>query len=83
MAQKYLKGAHGAAPDSSEAAQWLWKAVAKKNMTATLLLSDLYLRGDGVARSCDQARLLLEAAAQKGMAVAETRLRNLQDSGCQ
>ncbi|MGA8762123.1 MAG: hypothetical protein WB562_04460 [Candidatus Sulfotelmatobacter sp.] len=82
-AQKYLNGAPGDNHDSSEAAKWLWKAVSKQNMTGTLLLSDLYLRGDGVPRSCDQARLLLSAAARKGNAEAGQRLRNLRAYGCQ
>jgi len=46
-------------------------------------LSDLYLRGDGVPKSCDQARLLLDAVARKGKASAAERLRNLQAFGCQ
>jgi uncharacterized protein len=83
MALKYLNGSHGTTRDSSAAAKWLWKAEAKKNMAATLLLSDLYRRGDGVPQSCDQARLLLDAVAQKGGIEAEARLRNLQASGCQ
>ncbi len=82
MAQKYLNGSNGAR-DSRQAAQWLWKAVAKQNLSATMLLSDLYLRGDGVAKSCDQARLLLDAAARKGGTAAALRLRNLQAFGCQ
>jgi hypothetical protein len=83
IGEKYLNGRPGTARDSREAASWLWKAVAKKNPTATLLLSDLYLRGDGVPKSCDQARLLLDAAARKGNAAAAERLRNLPAFGCQ
>jgi hypothetical protein len=84
MAEKYLRGNNqGAARDNREAAQWLWKAVGKGNLTATITLSDLYLRGDGVPKSCDQARLLLDAAARKGKASAADRLRNLQAFGCQ
>jgi hypothetical protein len=79
-AQKYLNGNPGA---GREAAPWLWKAIAKGNLTATMTLSDLYLRGDGVPKSCDQARLLLDAAARKGSSAAGTRLRNLQAFGCQ
>jgi hypothetical protein len=82
-AEKYLNGAPGTTRDSAEAAQWLWKAVGKQNLEATLALSDLYLRGDGVPKSCDQARLLLDAAARKGAKAAAERLRNLQASGCQ
>jgi len=82
-AERYLSGAPGTARDSSEAAQWLWKAVRKRNLTATIALSDLYLRGDGVSKSCDQARLLLDAAARQGGTAAAERIRNLQAFGCQ
>ena len=82
-AEKYLNGAPGGTRDSAEAAQWLWKAVGKRNLEATLALSDLYVRGDGVPKSCDQARLLLDAAARKGAKAAAERLRNLQASGCE
>ena len=82
-AEKYLNSSHGMARDNREAAQWLWKAVGKGNIAATMTLSDLYLRGDGIPKSCDQARLLLDAAARKGKAAAAQRLRNLQAFGCQ
>ena len=83
-AEKYLDGnSRGGNRDNREAAQWLWKAVGKGNVSATLVLSDLYLRGDGVPKNCDQARLLLDAAARKGKAAAAQRLRNLQAFGCQ
>jgi hypothetical protein len=83
VAEKYLNGRPGTARDPREASVWLWKAVAQKNPTATLLLSDLYLHGEGVSKSCDQARLLLDAAARKGNAAAAERLRNLPAFGCQ
>ncbi len=82
LAQRYLKGT-SAARDSSQAAQWLWKAVAKHNTNAILLLADLYLHGDGVPRSCDQARLLLVAAAERGAAEADQKLSSLDSNGCQ
>jgi hypothetical protein len=82
-AQKYLSGTQGMTRDSREAALWLWKAVGKGNPAATIALSDLYLRGDGVTKSCDQARLLLDAAARKGARAAAERLRNLPAFGCQ
>jgi TPR repeat protein len=83
VAQRYLNAGPGSSRDSREGANWLWKAVGKQNLTATLLLSDLYLRGDGVTKSCDQARLLLDAAARKGATAAAERLRNLPAFGCQ
>jgi hypothetical protein len=82
VAESYLNGRHGAPRDSTEAVRWLWRSVAKQNATATLLLSDFYLRGEGVSKSCDQARLLLDAAARKGKAAAGQRIRNLQAFGC-
>lgn len=81
-AEKYLNAGSGTARNSQQAVLWLWKSVAKQNLTATLLLSDLYLRGDGVSKSCDQARLLLDAAARKGATAAADRLRNLRAFGC-
>ena len=81
LAQRYLGGSMGVR-DSSEAAKLLWKAVGKQNATAAVLLSDLYLRGDGVPRSCDQARLLLIAAAKRGAPQAAQPLRNLESYGC-
>lgn len=82
-AEKYMNGTQGTPRDRKEAAQWLWKAVGKGNLAATVTLSDLYLRGDGVPKSCDQARLLLDAAARKGGTAAANRLRNLQAFGCE
>jgi hypothetical protein len=83
LAQEFLIGANGKQPNKSMAVQWLWKAVRKENVEATVLLSDLYLRGDGVPKSCDQARLLLDAAAIKGRKDAAEQLRNLAAFGCE
>jgi hypothetical protein len=83
IAQRYLNGGEGQQRNSAEAAKWLWKAIAKHNADATLLLSDLYLKGDGVEKNCDQARVLLDAAAGRGLRGAGERLRNLQAFGCQ
>jgi ribosomal protein L37E len=83
IAERYLNGAAGQRRDTAEAARWLWKSVAKHNSQATVLLSDLYLKGEGVSKNCDQARVLLDSAARKGIAGAGERLRNLPAFGCQ
>lgn len=83
IAQRYLSGGDGQARNSAEAAQWLWKSVAKHNSQATLILADLYLKGDGVSKNCDQARVLLDSAAQKGVSAAADRLRHLEAFGCE
>jgi hypothetical protein len=69
--------------DGAQAAKWLWKAMAKHNGPAALALADLYLKGEGVSKNCDQARVLLDSAARRDMAGAGERLRNLQAFGCQ
>ncbi len=79
-AEKYLSGS---SHNGGEAAQWLWRAVAKGNGPGTVELADLYLRGDGVTKNCDQGRLLLDLAAKKGIKGAAEQLRNLQAFGCQ
>jgi ribosomal protein L40E len=81
LAQRYLGGSMGAR-DSEEAAKLLWKAVGKQNATAAILLSNLYLRGDGVPRSCAQARILLGAAAKRGSHQAAEQLSALELQGC-
>jgi hypothetical protein len=83
VAQGYLSNTNGQGRNSAEAAKWLWRAVAKHNAEATFLLSDLYLKGDGVSKNCDQARVLLDAATLKGVKGAGERLRHLQAFGCQ
>jgi TPR repeat protein len=80
-AEEFLTGKRGPR-NSAVAATFLWKAVSKENTTAALLLSDLYRTGDGVPKSCDQARLLLYAAARKNVPEAGQKLRALQ-VGCQ
>ena len=81
LARHYLDGKAGIR-DTTEAVKWLWKAVSKQNASAVMLLADLFIRGDGVAKNCDQARLLLGAAAKKGSNEAATKLRTLELSGC-
>jgi hypothetical protein len=83
MAQRFLNGGNGQARDAREASKWLWKAMAKHNGSAMVVLADLFLRGDGVSKNCDQARVLLDSAALRGVAGAGQRLRNLQAFGCQ
>jgi hypothetical protein len=82
MAQRYLHGANGELRNSAEAAKWLWKAMGKHNGSASVLLADLYLKGDGVPKNCDQARILLDSAALRGTKDAGERLRHLQAFGC-
>ena len=81
LAQQYLEGRIGSR-NAPQAAQLLWRAVARQNSDAAVLLSNLYAQGDGVPKSCDQARLLLVAAAKKGSAQAAQQLRTFYSHAC-
>ena len=69
------------ASDSAAAAAWLWKATAKGNSDAPVQLADMYVKGDGVPRSCEQAVVLLKTAAEKENARARNRLAAMYATG--
>ena len=69
------------ASDSAAAAAWLWKATAKGNPDAPVQLADMYINGDGVPRSCEQALVLLKTAAEKENARARNRLAAMYSTG--
>jgi hypothetical protein len=81
MAERYLREKTGPG-SSAAAANSLWAAVKKGNISAEIALADLYARGDGVTKNCDQARVLLRAAAEKGSTVASQQLARVVRSGC-
>ncbi len=58
-------------------------SVEKGNPAAEILLADLFARGDGVIKSCSQARVLLAAAIKHGDSEAIRKLSALDASGCQ
>lgn len=60
----------------------LWSAVALGNSSAEVDLARLYLKGDGVPRNCEQAKVLLRAAAKRGSVEAQQQLKELRASGC-
>jgi hypothetical protein len=70
------------APEIPAAIQLLWAAVEKGNVSAEIDLAELFRTGRGVAKNCDQARILLSAAARKGSAEARKRLEEFQREGC-
>ena len=69
------------ASDSAAEAAWLWKATAKGNPDAPVQLADMYVKGDGVPRSCEQAVVLLKTAAEKDNARARNRLAAMYAAG--
>jgi len=82
LAWQYLEGQGGRPRDPVAASRLLWIAVSKGNLAAETTLANLYLRGEGVPKSCDQARVLLSAASDKGGVEAKQKLRELKQTGC-
>lgn len=81
QARNVLKGNHRQR-DISVAVDLLWTGVRKGYVPAEVTLADLYARGDGVEQSCEQARVLLRAAIQKGSPEGRRRLDQLSRQGC-
>jgi hypothetical protein len=69
------------ASDAQVRAAWLWRAVGKGNPQAPVELAKMYQQGNGVARSCDQAQVLLRSAAAKGNTQAKIDLEQIRIRG--
>ncbi len=80
-AEQYLNGT-GVTQDYAQAAELFWRSLEAGYTDAALPLANLYLEGNGVSHSCAQARILLDAAAQKNNAQAIHQLAQLPDD-CQ
>jgi hypothetical protein len=68
--------------DPAEEVRALWSAVGQGDTAAEVTLAKLYLIGGGVAKNCDQARVLLRAAAKKGNSEAIAKLSQITRQGC-
>jgi hypothetical protein len=69
------------ASDAEARAAWLWKALSKGNPQAPIELAKMYVQGNGVVQSCDQAEVLLRSAAAKGNEQARVNLRQIRSRG--
>ena len=70
------------AQERSMDASRLWSAVEAGSSAAEVALARLYLKGEGVPRNCEQARILLRAAAKSGSREARQQLQRLRSYGC-
>lgn len=61
----------------------LWGAVQAGSVSAEVSLAERFARGAGVNKNCDQAKVLMKAAANKGNREARLRLYELETNGCQ
>jgi hypothetical protein len=65
-----------------ETVQSLWDAVQAGSVSAEMSLAERFARGEGVVKNCDQARVLLKAAANRGNRDARLKLYELESGGC-
>lgn len=68
--------------ERSEQATRLWSAVGSGDSSAEVELARLYLKGEGVRRNCEQAKVLLRAAAKSGSREARQQLQKMRTYGC-
>jgi hypothetical protein len=68
--------------DPADEVRALWSAVGQGNTAAEVTLAKLYMIGGGVPKNCDQARVLLRAAAKKGNSEAIGKLSQITRQGC-
>jgi len=68
--------------DSSESVESLWGAVQGGSVSAERSLAERFARGEGVTKNCEQAKVLLRAAANRGSREARLRLYELETQGC-
>jgi TPR repeat protein len=61
----------------------LWKAVKRGSVNAEVALANLYLEGREVPRNCEQAHMLLSAAAIKGSKAADDYLKGSYAERCE
>jgi TPR repeat protein len=80
-ALQYLRGDSGST-ETNVGVKWLWASVEKGNTKAAIILADLYVWGRGVPQNCDQARVLLTAAAKRASVEAAQRLQDMEADGC-
>jgi hypothetical protein len=68
--------------DKARAAGLLWTAVSAGSSDAEVELADVYARGEGVRKNCQQARILLGAAQDKNNPLAAKESAELRVYGC-
>jgi hypothetical protein len=60
----------------------LWNAVKRGSAPAEVALANLYIKGEAVSQSCEQAHVLLLAASMKGSKLADNVLKSTYAERC-
>jgi hypothetical protein len=69
--------------NAGDSVESLWGAVQAGSVSAEVSLAERFARGEGVNKNCDQAKVLMKAAADRGNREARLRLYQMETGGCQ
>jgi hypothetical protein len=68
--------------NAGDSVESLWGAVQGGSVSAEMSLAERFARGEGVNKNCDQAKVLMKAAADRGNREARLRLYEMETAGC-
>jgi hypothetical protein len=68
---------------AGDSVESLWGAVQSGSISAEVSLAERFAHGEGVNKNCDQAKVLMKAAADRGNREARLRLYQMETGGCQ
>jgi hypothetical protein len=68
--------------NSGDSVESLWGAVQSGSISAEVSLAERFAHGEGVSKNCDQAKVLMKAAADRGNREARLRLYQMETGGC-
>jgi hypothetical protein len=68
--------------NEGDSVESLWSAVQSGSVSAEVSLAERFARGQGVSKNCDQAKVLMKAAADRGNREARLRLYEMETGGC-
>lgn len=68
--------------NEGDSVESLWGAVQAGSVSAEVSLAERFARGAGVSKNCDQAKVLMKAAAERGSKEARFRLYQMETQGC-
>jgi TPR repeat protein len=71
-----------AAFNAGDSVESLWGAVQAGSVAAEVSLAERFAHGEGVNKNCDQAKVLMKAAADRGNREARLRLYQMEVGGC-
>jgi PilZ domain len=69
--------------NGDDSVESLWEGVQSGSISAEMSLAERFAHGEGVEKNCDQAKVLMKAAANRGSKEARVRLYELESGACE